>query len=208
MTDYRVGIIGCGRIARFHVQGYQQVPQVKVVTGAEPEPTIREGFGHEFGLSALYADYREMLDKERPEIVSICTWPPLHAEMTIAAAEAGVKAIICEKPMAISLGEADAMSVACERAGTVLLVSHQLLDGGHVMLAPDERCARQGEIVVERRSLVRFASAIGGGTVRFMGCAWLGFRARHFKACGGLVVFRSRGQGKDVSLTWAWKKVT
>ncbi len=125
MADYRVGIIGCGRIARFHVQGYQQVPQVKVVTGAEPEPTIREGFGHEFGLSALYADYREMLDKERPEIVSICTWPPLHAEMAIAAAEAGAKAIICEKPMAVSLGEADAMVAACGRAGTVLLVSHQ-----------------------------------------------------------------------------------
>lgn len=125
MARYRVGVIGCGRISRFHVHGYQQVPQVAVVTGAEPEPTIRAGFGQEFGITALYADYHEMLAKERPEIVSICTWPPLHAEMAIAAAEAGAKAIICEKPMAVSLGEADAMLAACERSGTVLLVSHQ-----------------------------------------------------------------------------------
>lgn len=125
MAHYRVGVIGCGRIARFHVHGYQQVPQVVVVAGAEPEPTIRAGFGQEFGIAALYADYHEMLAQERPDIVSICTWPPLHAEMAIAAAEAGAKAIICEKPMAVNLGEADAMLAACERSGTVLLVSHQ-----------------------------------------------------------------------------------
>ncbi|RIK40207.1 MAG: gfo/Idh/MocA family oxidoreductase [Chloroflexi bacterium] len=125
MNHYRVGIIGCGRISRFHVNGYRRVPQVAVVAGAEPEPTIRAGFGQEFGISALYADYREMLAEEPLDIVSICTWPPLHAEMVCAAAEAGVKAIICEKPMAVNLQEADRMLAACERSGTLLLVSHQ-----------------------------------------------------------------------------------
>lgn len=77
MAHYRVGVIGCGRISRFHVHGYQAVHQVSVVAGAEPEPSIRAGFGEEFGLSALYADYHEMLAKEQLDIVSICTWPPL-----------------------------------------------------------------------------------------------------------------------------------
>ncbi len=125
MAHYRVGVIGCGRISRFHVHGYQAVHQVSVVAGAEPEPSIRAGFGEEFGLSALYADYHEMLAKEQLDIVSICTWPPLHAEMAIAAAEAGVKAIISEKPMAVNLRQADAMLAACERSGTVLLANHQ-----------------------------------------------------------------------------------
>lgn len=125
MTNYRVGVIGCGRISRYHVQGYRGVPQVAVVAGAEPEPTIRDGFGQELGVTALYADYHEMLTQERPDIVSVCTWPPLHAEMVMAAAEAGAKAIICEKPMAVNLKEADAMLAACERAGTVLLINHQ-----------------------------------------------------------------------------------
>jgi predicted dehydrogenase len=66
-----------------------------------------------------------MLAQEQLDIVSICTWPPLHAEMAIAAAAAGVRGIICEKPMAVNLQEADAMLDACERSGTLLLVSHQ-----------------------------------------------------------------------------------
>ncbi|MEZ4683924.1 MAG: Gfo/Idh/MocA family oxidoreductase [Caldilineaceae bacterium] len=125
MATYRVGVIGCGRISRFHMGGYQRVPAVTVVAAAEPEPTIRSGFGQEFGVSTLYADYHEMLANEALDIVSICTWPPLHKEMAVAAAKAGVKAIICEKPMAVNLGEADAMLAACAQSGTILLVSHQ-----------------------------------------------------------------------------------
>jgi predicted dehydrogenase len=125
MSQYRVGVSGCGRISRFHVNGYLKVPQTSVVAGAEPELSIRQNFGQEFGVTALYADYREMLAQEQLDIVSICTWPPLHAEMVIAAAAAGARGIICEKPMAVNLQEADAMLDACERSGTLLLVSHQ-----------------------------------------------------------------------------------
>ncbi|MEZ4866688.1 MAG: Gfo/Idh/MocA family oxidoreductase [Caldilineaceae bacterium] len=125
MTHYRVGIIGCGRISRFHMSGYQQDSQVTVVAAAEPEPTIRAQFGEEFGITDLYADYATMLAQAPLDIVSVCTWPPLHAPMVVAAAKAGAKAIICEKPMAVDLGEADAMLTACAQAGTVLIINHQ-----------------------------------------------------------------------------------
>lgn len=125
MNHYRVGIIGCGRISRFHANGYRQVSGVAVVAGAEPVATIRESFGQEFGVTALYADYHEMLAQEPLDLVSVCTWPPLHEEMVVAAAGAGVKGIICEKPMAVNLREADAMLAACERSGTRLVVNHQ-----------------------------------------------------------------------------------
>lgn len=122
---YRVGVIGCGRIARYHADGYQAVPRVQVVAAADPEPAMRAGFGADYQVSGLYEDYRAMLAQEQLDLVSICTWPPLHHEMVIAAAQAGVRGIVCEKPMALNLAEADAMLAACEAAGTTLIVSHQ-----------------------------------------------------------------------------------
>jgi UDP-N-acetylglucosamine 3-dehydrogenase len=58
-------------------------------------------------------------------VVSICTWPSLHAEMAIAAAEAGVRAIHCEKPMAPTWGEARRMAQAARARGATLIFSHQ-----------------------------------------------------------------------------------
>jgi predicted dehydrogenase len=73
----------------------------------------------------MYADYGEMLEHEDLDLVSVCTWPPLHEEMVVAAAEAGVKGIMCEKPMAVNLGQADHMLEACEQNDVKLVVSHQ-----------------------------------------------------------------------------------
>lgn len=65
-----------------------------------------------------------MLRKEKLDIVSVCTWPPFHCEMTERAAEERVKGIICEKPMAMSLAEADRMITACRKSGTKLAIGH------------------------------------------------------------------------------------
>ena len=73
----------------------------------------------------LYLDYREMLEKEHLDILTICTQAPQHAPITIDAATAGVKGIICEKPIALTLGEADAMIAACDRHGARLAINHQ-----------------------------------------------------------------------------------
>ena len=64
-----------------------------------------------------YTDYREMILKEKPDIVSIATRPATHAEITVFAAENGVKGIYCEKPLCCSMEEADAMLEACEKHG-------------------------------------------------------------------------------------------
>ena len=66
-----------------------------------------------------------MLSTAQPDIVSVCTWHLLHPGPTIAAANAGVKGVICEKPMAVGMGLADQMVEACERSGTKLVISHQ-----------------------------------------------------------------------------------
>jgi len=124
VREYRVAILGCGNIASAHASAYQNREGVRLVAGAEIDVSRGRAFVERFGIPHLYTDYRELLDKERPDIVSICTWPPLHAEMTIAAAESGAVAVHCEKPMAVSLGECRAMLVACEKSGTKLVIGH------------------------------------------------------------------------------------
>ena len=138
---YRAAIVGCGRKAATlddevrcrinysippdtHAAAYQLIPSVRLVAAADPNDSKRRVMQARYRTPAVYADYREMFAKERPDLVSITTRAPLHAEVTIAAAEAGAKGVLCEKAMATSLAEADAMITACRRAGTVLMVNH------------------------------------------------------------------------------------
>ena len=122
---YRVGIIGCGRIAARHANAYTAIESTELVAAAEPDPEHRLRFDESFGIASLYENYREMLANEELDIISICTWHPLHCEMTVAAAGSGVQAILCEKPMGTNLGEADQMLEACQAAGTQLVIGHQ-----------------------------------------------------------------------------------
>jgi len=94
---------------------------------ADTNPDARREFGDFFkvGEEHRYADYREMLDKERPDFVDVCSWHQQHAEMVIAAAARKPKAIICQKPMAVSLGEADDMITACARNNVKLIIAYQ-----------------------------------------------------------------------------------
>lgn len=148
---YRAGIVGCGGIARSHARAYQRHEKVNLVAAADLNPEALKKFSDQFSISAKYTDYREMLRKEDLDLVSVCTWQGTHAEITIAAAERGVKGILCEKPMAVNLGEADAMIEACDRSGTKLVVCHQ---------------HRFDAINVEARKLVQ-EEAIGQPTMVF-----------------------------------------
>ncbi len=123
MSLYRVGIIGCGSIAHAHAKAYKALG-LDIVAAADIKKERLMEFGRLYGIKRLYEDYRVMLQKERLDIISICTWPTLHCEMTVYAAEANVRGILCEKPMATSLKEADVMISACRRAGVKLAIGH------------------------------------------------------------------------------------
>lgn len=122
---YRVGIIGCGGIARSHLRGYRDIPGVEVVAGADPSPEARERFETEYGVPNMYASAKELLDRERLDIVSLCVWPPIRPELTELVCAYGIKGIVAEKPMAVDLAGCDRMIAAAERAGSILIVRHQ-----------------------------------------------------------------------------------
>ena len=145
---FRVGIIGCGRpwksqnasgfgMAHFHARGYTASADTTIVALADINLENARAFQAEHGGEHIYVDYQEMLAREHLDIVSICTWPYHHAPMVIAAAEAGVKAIHCEKPMAPSYAEALRMVDTCRVHGTQLTFNHQRRFGAPFRAARD-----------------------------------------------------------------------
>lgn len=133
---FQVGIIGCGKpwksegatgfgMSHAHARGYHASPDCKIVALADISLENAQAFQAANGGDRLYTDYHGMLANEALDIVSISTWPYLHAEMVIACAEAGVKAVHCEKPMAPTFGEARRMVETCEKNGVQLTFNHQ-----------------------------------------------------------------------------------
>ena len=127
MSDkLRAGVIGCGGMARRHVDGYLSCGRFDVVALADLDEQAMDEMSAKFGIApSRYADPRTMLDREALDVVSVGTWHTGHAPWTVAAAARRPKAILCEKPMAESLGRADEMLIACQRSGVKLAIGHQ-----------------------------------------------------------------------------------
>jgi UDP-N-acetyl-2-amino-2-deoxyglucuronate dehydrogenase len=123
MKRLRFGIIGVGNIAPLHAQAIQAVPEAELVAVATRNAVRGQAFVEKYG-GQWQPDYLDLLRRTDVDIVTICTPHDLHAPMTSAAAKAG-KHVLCEKPMARTTAECDAMIEACERAGVTLGVVFQ-----------------------------------------------------------------------------------
>ncbi len=133
---YSVGIIGLGRIAwtlederqrrspATHAEAFRQNLSTELAAASSSRREVLDSFGKKYGVSQLFEDYREMLEKVDLDIVAVCTHIPLHHQMVLDAARRGVRAIFCEKPLSSSLEEADEMIDACRKSKTLLLVNH------------------------------------------------------------------------------------
>jgi len=136
MAKLKVAFIGTGKMpekrgpmgyamAYEHAEGYRKLDTCEMVACADIVQENASAFAAKFGIQRTYLNYREMLEKERPDVVSICTWPKLHAEMAIACAQAGVRLCNCEKPMDISFGGARKMLQVAAQYGMHLNFNHQ-----------------------------------------------------------------------------------
>jgi UDP-N-acetylglucosamine 3-dehydrogenase len=138
---YRYAIIGTGRphgsedatgfgMAHPHYKGFKASDRTDLVAIADIDEDHARAFLADYNLepdkdAKIYLDYKEMLRAEKPDIVSVTTWPHLHAEMVVAACEAGVRAVHCEKPMATTWADAKRMKAAADASGTILTFNHQ-----------------------------------------------------------------------------------
>ncbi len=122
--EIRVGLIGAGRIARVHAEAYRSVSGGKLVAVADVVKPTLEKFSQDYGLEP-YQDYQEMLAQADLDAVLIATPNWLHAEMAIGAADAG-KHIFCQKPIALTVEEANAMIAAANKVGVILQVGFML----------------------------------------------------------------------------------
>lgn len=142
MAKYKAGIIGLGFIGAAdqvsgdalgqlvedldgtHLVSLENHPDVEVVAGSSRDEGRRERFAARTG-ARTYADWREMVEDEDLDIVSVATYTPAHEEVTVALAERGVRAIFCEKPVAPSVPDAERMLAAVAKAGALLVFNHQ-----------------------------------------------------------------------------------
>ncbi len=124
MSLVRMGLIGCGGIAmRAHLPAMRTLrDRVTLVAAADLNRDLAEKAAAPWGAAA-YVDYREMLRRDDLDAVMIATPEFAHQAQVEAAAAAG-RHVLCEKPMANSLAEADAMLGACQRAGVLFMVAH------------------------------------------------------------------------------------
>ena len=125
MSDLKIVIVGAGFATRIvHMPGYSGIG-VPVAAICDLDRARAQSLAGQYAIPNVYTDWREMLEKEQPDVVSVCLPNVLHAEITIAALEAGAH-VLCEKPLATSVAEAKAMFGAARKAGRVLMAAQHL----------------------------------------------------------------------------------
>jgi predicted dehydrogenase len=129
-----------------HAPGYEALDQCELVGCADLVPEHAEAFADRFDIPGenVYEDYEEMFDELAPDVVSVCTPIPTHADIVLDCIDAGVDAVHCEKPMASTWGDARRMAEAAWRRDVQLTFNHQrrfgrpfrrareLIDGGEI----------------------------------------------------------------------------
>lgn len=128
MNKIRIGVIGCGGIAKGkHIPAYKAMEtKAEIVALCDILPERMDEVAKQFGLekAVKYADYRELLKNGDIDAVCVCTPNISHCEITVAALKAG-KHVMCEKPMAMNYNEAMLMVKAAKESGKVLTIGYQ-----------------------------------------------------------------------------------
>jgi predicted dehydrogenase len=122
----KVGIIGSGFEADLHAASIQMTrDDAEVVAVASPTPGNASALAGRYAIARVFTDYREMLCERDIQMVTIAAPNHLHSRMTLDCARAG-KHVVCEKPLAMNLEEADEMLDVCDRQGVLLLYAEEL----------------------------------------------------------------------------------
>jgi len=218
MQRTKVAILGAGFITDIHMESYHRfVPEAEVVAVYARKIEKAKAFAEKHKIEKWYDDIGKAINESGCEVVDICLPNYLHAEATLKAAAAG-KHVIIEKPLAVTLEEADAMIAACKKAGVKLMYAEELC------FAPKYERVRQmvnegaiGKVYLLKQSEkhsgphtdwfydIKFA---GGGVMMDMGCHALGWfrwmlnnaKVKSVYASMATVLHNDRTKGEDNSI--------
>jgi predicted dehydrogenase len=157
-----VGVVGVG-IGRLHIQGYMQCPEAQVLAVCDINEDRAAHTASEFGIPHVFTNYCEMLSLDGIDAVSVCTPNFLHAPVTIAAFQAG-KHVICEKPLAMTPEEGEAMVQAGKEAGKLFMTAfNNRFRGDTQMLKGFIENGELGEIYYAKTGWIRRKGIPGMG---------------------------------------------
>ena len=163
-TKYRVAIIGCGRMGQNYAEAYTTYPDTEIVAIADANLQRRDVLGARFDVAALYPDVESLLRDSVPDIAVVVTPTKYMKDVVIACAEAGVKGISTEKPIAGCLQDADAMVEVCAERGVVFA-------GGNLQRAMNEVQEAASRLHSGEFGEIRGVSVHGfGGEISGGGC--------------------------------------
>ena len=118
----RLAVVGCGGMANGHVNGFKKIPGVRITACCDVAEDRAAQFARKHGIPASYTDLGGMLASEKLDAVTNVTSDAAHASTSIAAFKAGLH-VLCEKPLATSLAEANKMVRAAQKSGRIHMVN-------------------------------------------------------------------------------------
>lgn len=121
----RIGIVGAGFARSTQIPGFRNCPGARLTAITSRHREHAESVAQEFGIAQVASDWRELVQRDDVDLVSVVTPPATHMEITLAALDHG-KAVLCEKPMAMNATEAKLMTERAREAGVLALIDHEL----------------------------------------------------------------------------------
>jgi predicted dehydrogenase len=165
MNKIRTAFVGCGGIATYtHLPSLADMSDVEIVAICDINPVKMDVFEEKMGYAVKkYTDYRQMLQEVKPDVVHVCTPNYLHSEITVAALLSGAN-VLCEKPDAMTVKEAEAMKEARDKSGKTLMVmrNNRFLDAADVVRSLIAE-GKTGELYTGRCGWIRRRGIPGAG---------------------------------------------
>ena len=121
MSSFKAVAVGAGYFSHFQYEAWQRIPEVTVTAFCNRNIERAKPIKEKYGIERHYTDYREMLEKEKPDFVDIITPPPTHLDMCKIAADLGIH-VICQKPLAPTFDEAKQIVDYADKAGIRFMV--------------------------------------------------------------------------------------
>ena len=162
MGKVKVGVIGAGSISELHMGSYRNNPDAVLHAICDLNEQRAKQTAEKYGFARVYTDVRDLFADPELDAVSICTWNNTHADLSVAALEAG-KHVLVEKPLSTNVAEALRVQEAVRRTGKVLMVGYVRRYGPNYQLAKQMIDAGElGEIYYAKASCIRRLGNPGG----------------------------------------------